>query len=504
MCVALRIWLIPATHPQYTKYAKYLVPGWMGSRWRDNSDIQYRLFRDHAVTIAAIMTIQAAMTYVLRSIVRACRLSAVTAKQVRICYLFVLGVVFVSALHGINALKLFLIAVGNYRLVRLGVRLPRRLATVLVWLYNAGMLFVVFYTSGLPFESVSSSWAWLDAYTGLLPRWWISFNFGMLRLVSFALDALWATDEKTPRTPKNAKERVRQSRPANEYSFVHSLVYLWYPPLFIAGPVMTFNDFAAQLDVPLYIPPRAIAGYMVRCIIALFSMEFMLHYMYVNAIKSARAWEGCTPMELGMIGLFNLEFVWFKLVIPWRVFRLWALLDGVDAPENMIRAITNSPSALGFWRSWHRSYNQWVVRYVYIPLGGSRNQLLAMLVVFTFVALWHDLSFTLLAWAWLIVLFVIPEMLGRYLCPAERYGHRPWFRHIRSLGSVVNVFMMMTANLVGFVIGLDGIQFLWSQLGGTAAGRWYLVGATAVLFVGVQLMYEYRAEEIRRGVLRNC
>ena len=62
----------------------------------------------------------------------------------------------------------------------------------------------------------------------------------------------------------------------------------------------------------------------------------------------------------------------------------------------------------------------------------------------------------------------------------------------------------MTANLVGFVIGLDGIQFLWSQLGGTAAGRWYLVGATAVLFVGVQLMYEYRAEEIRRGVLRNC
>ena len=127
-----------------------------------------------------------------------------------------------------------------------------------------------------------------------------------------------------------------------------------------------------------------------------------------------------------------------------------------------------------------------------------------MLVVFTFVALWHDLSFTLLAWAWLIVLFVIPEMLGRYLCPAERYGHRPWFRHIRSLGSVANVFMMMTANLVGFVIGLDGIQFLWSQLGGTAAGRWYLVGATAVLFVGVQLMYEYRAEEIRRGVLRNC
>jgi len=26
----------------------------------------------------------------------------------------------------------------------------------------------------------------------------------------------------------------------------------------------------------------------------------------------------------------------------------------------------------GFWRSWHASYNRWLVRYVYVPLGGNR------------------------------------------------------------------------------------------------------------------------------------
>jgi D-alanyl-lipoteichoic acid acyltransferase DltB (MBOAT superfamily) len=56
-----------------------------------------------------------------------------------------------------------------------------------------------------------------------------------------------------------------------------------------------------------------------------------------------------------------------QLLIPWRFFRLWALLDGVDAPENMVRCVANNYSTLGFWRSWHRSYNLWVVRYVSHP-----------------------------------------------------------------------------------------------------------------------------------------
>lgn len=105
-------------------------------------------------------------------------------------------------------------------------------------------------------------------------------------------------------------------------------------------------------------------------------METMLHTMYVVAIKDTSAWDGDSPAELSMIGLWNLVVVWLKvcfrymagadlqLLIPWRYFRLWALLDGMDPPENMIRCVLNNYSTLGFWRSWHRSYNLWVVRRV--------------------------------------------------------------------------------------------------------------------------------------------
>jgi D-alanyl-lipoteichoic acid acyltransferase DltB (MBOAT superfamily) len=44
----------------------------------------------------------------------------------------------------------------------------------------------------------------------------------------------------------------------------------------------------------------------------------------------------------------------------------------------------------------------------------------ATLLVFTFVALWHDLSFKLLAWGWLVSLFVLPEIIARATVPFEK------------------------------------------------------------------------------------
>lgn len=430
----------------------------------------------------------------------------VAPRRARGTFLLLTGAVYVGALHGVNLVKILAIAAGNYGLARLCVRLPRPLALALVWVCHVAILIAVFYLEGVPFGTLAPSLAWLDEYSGLIHRWYISYNFSMLRLVSFALDYVWASDAYRP--PSGAlppsKARVQGPHALDEYTYLSQVAYLLYPPLFMAGPIVTFNDFHSQRLAPLTIPWRATLVYMVRCAVAILSIEFVQHYMYVNAIKSAQAWDGYTPMELALLGFWSLEFVWLKLVVPWRTFRLWALLDGVDAPENVIRSITNSPSAILFWRAWHRSYNLWVVRYLYVPLGGAQRQFFASLVVFTFVALWHDLSFTLLAWAWLIVLFIVPEVLGRTLVPARVYGQCAWFRHVRALGTVANLFMMITANLVGFVVGLDGVQYVWSQLVGTRAGVVCLVQLIGVLFVAAQLMYEYRAEERRHGVLRNC
>ncbi|KAK0569756.1 glycerol transporter [Tilletia horrida] len=423
--------------------------------------------------------------------------------------------VFLIALHGTNALKILAFAAINFALAhRCGGLLDARLVVPSIWAFNIAALFLAHWTEGLQWKLFGPALAWLGDYTGLLPRWYINYNITMLRLVSFALDCHWAQQsgngpsrQRTEATEsgQQSKDRAKTNASTSEYSsFLLYFVYIAYPPLFIAGPIITFNDFASQLRQPLGITPRLIMSYALRWVFSYLTMELVLHFMWVNAIKDAKAWRGFSLSELAMVGFWNLVIVWLKLLIPWRFFRLWALLDGLDPPENMIRCVANNYSTLGFWRSWHRSYNLWIVRYIYIPVGGASQAVPATLLVFTFVALWHDLSLKLLAWGWLVTLFIVPELTARWLVPAKKYGDEPWYRAVCGVGGVFNILLMMGANLVGFAIGLDGMKYMVQQLTGSFEGFEFLTISCGILFCAVQLMMEYREEEQRRGINRKC
>ena len=42
-------------------------------------------------------------------------------------------------------------------------------------------------------------------------------------------------------------------------------------------------------------------------------MEYVLHFMYVVAIKDTKSWIGDSPAEIAMIGFWNLIIVWLKV-----------------------------------------------------------------------------------------------------------------------------------------------------------------------------------------------
>lgn len=54
-------------------------------------------------------------------------------------------------------------------------------------------------------------------------------------------------------------------------------------------------------------------AYLARFVICFLTMEFILHFMYVVAIKDTKAWGGDTAAELSMIGFWNLIVVWLKV-----------------------------------------------------------------------------------------------------------------------------------------------------------------------------------------------
>lgn len=271
--------------------------------------------------------------------------------------------------------------------------------------------------------------------------------------------------------PSSLSERDRVAIPAhpNDYSFRNYVGYAVYAPLYLTGPIITFNDYISQCKYKsATIEVGRTIRYGIRFLFTLLAMEVILHYVYIQAITKANpAWNEYTAAHLSLLSFYNLHLIWLKLLLPWRFFRLWALIDGIDPPENMIRCVSNNYSTLSFWRSWHRSFYRWSLRYIYVPLGGSSfksvadagRSILTYTLVFTFVALWHDIQMNLLIWGWLIVFFMMPEMMAGFMFPKRKWELQPTtFRMIACAGAVFNIFMMMAANLVGFAVGVDGLK----------------------------------------------
>ncbi|KAG1468956.1 hypothetical protein G6F56_003539 [Rhizopus delemar] len=488
--------LSQSDHPNYPEYESLLSEGWILGRQVDNSDAQYSQFRDHIpklipLVIAHLIFSHANRRYFQFSVNR---------------FSLFLSFVCVLLLHGSSAIKIITIITINFVIGR--VFRGSTWNPFCTWTFNLAILFLNEYYDGYRFQAMfGPSFGWLDEFEGFQARWHILFNFAMLRLVSFNLDYFWACRSSEKKESYGHSEAMsdkeRTVLPWNietDYSYLDCLTYVLYTPLLLCGPIITYNDFISQFKFPSRnINRRYVMIYAIRLVLVILVMELVLHSLYVVAISKAKAWEGYSPLELSLVGYFNLLIIWMKLLIPWRFFRFWSLADGIWVEENMVRCMSNNFSAQRFWKSWHRTFNRWTIRYIYIPLGGTKYMAYNMWLVFTFVALWHDIELKLLAWGWLISLFLLPEIIASKIFSERKYGDKPYYRFVCGLGAVGNILMMMTANLVGFSVGLDGVKEMLVQIFGTAEGLSYLLSASFCIFVAVQVMFEIRESEKRRG-----
>jgi len=48
---------------------------------------------------------------------------------------------------------------------------------------------------------------------------------------------------------KDYRARVKDSLLEMDYNFFNYLVYILYVPLYLAGPIITFNDFIYQVNI---------------------------------------------------------------------------------------------------------------------------------------------------------------------------------------------------------------------------------------------------------------
>ncbi|KAL2833908.1 MBOAT, membrane-bound O-acyltransferase family-domain-containing protein [Aspergillus cavernicola] len=546
-------------HPTYTAYSHLLHTGWILGRAVDTSDTQYRSFRMNMPYLFCFLVSHHFIRQVhefmsTRPSISDSTSSGAADARVRLRTRFdaAFGLAFITVLHGISVIRIVLILAVNYAISK---HLPRRYIPTATWLFNLSLLLARNLSSRYAVDQLLTVWTlqtpplmqrflWLARFPGLMPQWEILFKATILRMISFNMDYYWSLNYSAARpiekkelgTAVSARDRIQIPACHLAYSCHNYFAYVLYSPLYLSGPILTFNDYIAQCHhiVPSISRAR-VALYGIRLVLALLGMEIFLHYIYTNAIiKASPNWSIYTPEQTAMLAFLSLKFTWLKLLIIWRFFRFWALLDGIEPPENMIRCMFNNYSILGFWRGWHRSFNRWIVRYLYIPLGGigsnppalSANaqpkgpwqhtpqssslvvqygRIFNLFVTFTFAALWHGVTGHLLIWGWLITFFLLPEITATRCFPASKWRSWPTARRILSgMGAGGNILMLIIANLVGFALGLEGCKDMVMGIVGSYSGLGFLVRAWAFFYVLAQIIFEVRQAELRAGINLKC
>ena len=92
-----------------------------------------------------------------------------------------------------------------------------------------------------------------------------------------------------------------------------------------------------------------------------------------------------------------------------------SLMLGYELPTNF-----NSPfkaaSSKELWQRWHMTLSRFFIKYVYIPLGGSRKgkarTMINVLIVFILSGLWHGAGWTFICWGLMQGLLVVWDNLG--------------------------------------------------------------------------------------------
>jgi len=466
----------------------------------DGADIQWREFRGALplmLPAAVLLTLVVRCVLALSARVRGGVHSPAAAVSVRL----LVGVGFVGFLHGSGLLFLAALLLAFFASGR--ALAGTRFAAPCAWLLA---LAAIAAKEGkwpvrrlLKFRYIlGQDWAWLDAYRGEY-EWESSVNLLVLKLLSFALDSHASAKELL--AAGHAPSTIAWANHRQRYSLSRCVAHSFYAPLFIAGPTITFDDFADQLETPRAMTGEPLAWYGAQLAMAMLMLEVACCTVPCFALSRSGVLGTLEPSLGAPAVLGTLNIMWLKFLVIWRVARCWALADGIDPPENMRRCVNNHYSVASFWKSWHVSFNKWLVRYIYVPLGGKDRRVLATFATFLFVAYWHDVEAKLLAWGGLNALFIAlesvatPALQKPILALGLPTRHPFLYRLLCAGGGAFVIILLMAGNMIGYSFGLSGAEALLGSAASPAA-RAEILGVAGFVFwclsVGALIMFEVR------------
>lgn len=236
---------------------------------------------------------------------------------------------------------------------------------------------------------------------------------------------------------------VRAQKSLRDY-----LLFVGFFPQLVAGPIVRYRDFSAQLHTPRRTSADGFALGLSLLLIGLFQKIVLADSVFApvadpifkagSAIDTASAWTG----TIAFAGQIFCDFAGYSTCAIGC-----AAMLGFWLPDNF-RAPYAATGFSDFWRRWHISLSSWLRDYLYVPLGGNRggglftlrNLMLTMLLG----GLWHGAAWTFVAWGAFHGLMLVLERVSKPMIDATS-------RLLGGFGAVLGGVLTLLGVLIAWV-----------------------------------------------------
>lgn len=227
---------------------------------------------------------------------------------------------------------------------------------------------------------------------------------------------------------------------------VDYLVYILYFPKLIMGPLVEPADMIGQFNDK---NRKTLNWDNLSYGIKMFSFGLLKKMVLADTFASAVNWgysnmEATTEMDWFLIMLFYTFEIYFDFSGYSDMAIGISKMMNIDLPMNF-----DSPykaiSIRDFWKRWHMTLTGFLTKYIYIPLGGSKQgtakTCINTMIVFLVSGIWHGANWTFILWG---TLHGLLSVMGRLTENVEKTSP-PLPKVVRWLGTffVINILWLL-------------------------------------------------------------
>lgn len=206
-------------------------------------------------------------------------------------------------------------------------------------------------------------------------------------------------------------------------------LFVTFFPQLVAGPIIRTSQFVPQCQTPQRASAKQLGWGLFLLTLGLFQKVVVADVLLAKTADDVFGWPfgpvGTIDAWIGVLAfsgqIFN-DFAGYSTCAIGV-----ALCFGFVMPDNFDRPYA-ARGFRDFWRRWHISLSTWLRDYLYIPLGGSHNGnlrlIVALMLTMLIGGLWHGAAWTFVVWGGLHGLFLVAE---RFF--GQRFGDRAWASH---------------------------------------------------------------------------